>query len=115
MLTAALNSQSNNNQCIKSALESILAIFSLFKKAHCEQGQARTESQKEHGASYVALLLDFETRLAGIDALEQCQYHHDQSVYRKAVKIIKKHFKEDSEQECADDPVLALVTRIMNN
>lgn len=60
VLTAALNAQYNNGQCIKSSLESVHAIFGLFKKAHCELGAAKTESQKEHGASYMALLLDFE-------------------------------------------------------
>lgn len=77
VLTAALNPQYNNGQCVKSALESLQAVFGLFKKARCEPNMAKTEAQKEHGASYMALLLDFESRLGGVDALERCQYHHD--------------------------------------
>jgi hypothetical protein len=78
-----------DNDGLKITLDSIRRYFKFFK-------QAEKVKHPQFGEVYAQMVLEFETH-GGIDALEECQFHCDHTVYKMSQKILLKYFEPDSE------------------
>lgn len=82
--------------CLRAALESLSRYFRAFKRAEKPESLAAFQ---EHGDVLDEILTVFEGELGGLDHLERCQYHPENSIYRLSKKILLKYFEREEETD----------------